>query len=304
MFAALKTMFAGLLVKKKDRNDTQNYIDIDNDNDGIEDSLEEAIEIAGYSYDPKQDIFYSNMDAWQKDMGYCRLYDEASVPLGMIIDCEPIEFEYDGKKWLIEFWKGQYDLTTGGEIGIYTTKSSDINIPGIYNGPFYRSAGDEDILPMSFSLKKNGKTILTRQEKHWWLTGFKLGQFSEPSELIMDLSLTLKDKDMCNAFVKELNNVGYSKYEIKVNGNEVKLRFDKPRTVQPITRTPEADLVIQMKNKLLCDKYDEITAGYDNFPDKIKAIKEQSPKLYENLINIDKTKQLFGKYEKFINYLT
>jgi hypothetical protein len=302
MFAALKTMLASLLVKKKDRNDTQDYIDIDND--GIEDSLEEAIEIAGYSYDPKQDIFYSNMDAWQRDMGYCRLYDEASVPLGMIIDCEPIEFEYDGKKWLIEFWKGQYDLTTGGEIGIYTTKSSDLNIPGIYNGPFYRSAGDEDILPMSFSLKKNGKTILTRQEKHWWLTGFKLGQFSEPSELIMDLSLTLKDKDMCNAFVKELNNVGYSKHEIKVNGNEVMLRFDKPRTVQPITRTPEADLVIQMKNKLLCDKYDEITAGYDNFPDKIKAIKEQAPKLYENLINIDKTKQLFGKYEKFINYLT
>jgi hypothetical protein len=248
-------------------------------------TLDEAIEAAGYSYDPKQDIFYSNMDAWQRDMGFCRLYDEASVPLGMIIDCEPIEFEYDGKRWLIEFWKGQYDLTTGGEIGIYTTKSSDINIPGIYNGPFYRSAGDEDVLSMSFSLKKKGKTLLTRQEKHWWLTGFKLGEFSEPSELTMDLSIILKDKTMCDAFVKGLTNTGYSKDEISINGNKVALRFDKPHTVQPITRTPEADLVIQIKNKLLCDKYQEITAGYDNFPDKIKAIKKQAPKLYENVIN-------------------
>jgi len=54
------------------------------------DELDKAIEIAGYSYDPKQDIFYSTMDPWQRDIGYCRLYDELAAPLGMIIDCEPI----------------------------------------------------------------------------------------------------------------------------------------------------------------------------------------------------------------------
>jgi hypothetical protein len=301
MFQTLKTMLTNLRTKKK-RNNEVNYED--KDKDGIDDKLEEAIEAAGYYYDAKQDIFYSNMDVWQRDMGYCRLYDEASVPLGMIIDCEPIEFEYDGKRWLIEFWKGQYDLTTGGEIGIYTTNGPDLNIPGIYNGPFYHSASDEDMMNITFKLKKKGKTLLTRKEKHWWLTGFKLGEFSEPSELTMDLSITLKDDAMRNVFVKELVNVGYSKDEVTIDGNKVALIFDKPRTTQPVTRTPEADWVIQRKNKLLCDKYEEITGAYDKFPDKIKAIKVQAPKLYENIINIDKTKQLFSKFEKFINYLT
>ena len=72
-----------------------------------DDELDEAINAAGYSYDSKEDIFYSNIDAWQKNMGYCQLYDEAAAPLGMIIDCEPIHFIYNGKRWLIEFWKGQ-----------------------------------------------------------------------------------------------------------------------------------------------------------------------------------------------------
>lgn len=61
------------------------------------DELYKAIETAGYLYNPKQDIFYSRKNAWQRNMGYCRLYDEAEAPSGMIVDCEPIYFEYDEK---------------------------------------------------------------------------------------------------------------------------------------------------------------------------------------------------------------
>mgnify|MGYP000621142798 CR=1 FL=1 len=28
-------------------------------------------------------------------------------------------FDYQGKTWLLEFWKGQYGINTGAEIGIY-----------------------------------------------------------------------------------------------------------------------------------------------------------------------------------------
>ncbi len=31
--------------------------------------LDKTIETAGYSYDVEQDIFYSSMDAWQRNMG-------------------------------------------------------------------------------------------------------------------------------------------------------------------------------------------------------------------------------------------
>lgn len=273
---------------------------IDEDNDRIDDRLEQAIEAAGFSYDEKQDIFYSNMQAWQREMGYWRLYDEAAALMGMIIDCEPIYFEYSGKRWLIELWKGQYDLTTGCEIGVYTTKGLDFSIPGIYTGPYYYSASDEDMLQLYFLLKKNGKKLFKREDRHWWLTGFKLGEFSQPSELTMDLRITLKDKIMLEEFIKGLKAAGYLEDEIIIDENTVSLKFDKPRTPQPISRTPEVDLIVQLKNKLLCDMYQEITAPYDNFPDKINAIQTEAPKLYEKVINTVKTKRWFAKFEKFM----
>ena len=75
-------------------------------NEGIhDDSLDEILNNLGYSYDYFQDIFYSDINAWQREMGYTRLYDEAAAPMSMIIDCEPIYFEYDNRQWLVEFWK-------------------------------------------------------------------------------------------------------------------------------------------------------------------------------------------------------
>ena len=267
------------------------------------DALYEAMKNAGYSYDPGQDIFYSNMDPWQRKMGYCRLYDEASAPLNMIIDCEPIYFEYGGKRWLIEFWKGQYGMTSGGEIGVYTTEESDLNIPGFFDGTFYRCASNSDRLYMSYSLAKNNEILFTRNDKHWWLTGFKLGEFSEPSELTMYLTIALKDAAMRNAFVEGLKKAGYSKNEIFIDRNIVGLVFDKTRTPQPITRVPETDWLIQRKNELLCNKYQEITGPYDNFSDKMNAIREQAPEIYDAILNIGKSKALFEVYEKIKDYL-
>ena len=68
----------------------------------------------------------------------------------MIIDCEPINFEYNGKKWLIEFWKGQYDLTTGCEIGVYKAVGPDLDMQGFFNGTFYNCVSDEERLQMEF----------------------------------------------------------------------------------------------------------------------------------------------------------
>lgn len=267
------------------------------------DELNEVIEIAGFCYDPLKDIFYSNMYPWQRKYGYCQLYDDAAAPFGMIVDCEPITFDYNEKKWLIEFWKGQYDLTTGGEIGVYTTENPEIDIPEVFLGNFYQCAEDKDRLDMSFVLKKKGKVVFTRSDKHWWLTGFKLGEFSQPSELTMKIRIVLKDKPMCNAFVKALKEAGYLDREIDVNGNTVRLEFNNPRTPQPITRTAETDFLIQKKNKLLCDKYIEITGPYDNFLDKINALRQQEPELFDVVINIGKSNLLFEKYKEIKDYI-
>ena len=267
------------------------------------DELFKTIEDAGYLYDEQQDIFYSSMDPWQKNMGYCSFYDEAAILSGMIIDCEPIKFIYGGKEWLIEFWKGQYGMSTGCEIGAYIRDDTKINVPGIFKEAFYKAVSNEDRLQMSVSLIKMGETLFTRNDKHWWLTGFKLGEFSETSELIMNLSITLKDLIMRDAFVEALKNVGYLENEIFINGNTVSLKFDEPLTQQPSTRIEKLDSITQRKNKILCDKYQEITKNYDNFPDKINAIKKEAPDMYSKIINIGKSKDVFSQYEKIKNSL-
>lgn len=255
--------------------------------------LDKVIEITGYSYDPDQDIFYSDIDAWQRYVGYCRLYDETAAPLGMIVDCEPVYFDYQGKKWLIEFWKGQYDLVTGCEIGVFTG-AFDVNIPDLFKGTFYNSVEDAELLPMSFVLKKNGKPLFSREDKHWWLTGFRLGEFSEPAELSMDIQLTLSNEDMRDAFISGLKKTGYAETEFTVNDNKVSLTFDVPKSPQPVTRTPETDWIIQRKNELLCNKFREITRGKVDIRDQIKAIEEQAPEMLDKITKLGKTKRLFG----------
>ena len=251
--------------------------------------LDKAIAIAGYAYDPAQDIFISNMDPWQRNVGYCHLYDEAAALMGMIIDCEPIYFQYRKVKWMIGFWKGQYDLVTGGEIGIYTA-AFDLDIPGFPRHTFYTSVSNADLLQMSFDLNKNGHTLFTREGKHWWLTGFRLGEFSEPAELQMDIKIALEDADMREAFVSGLQNAGYSVNDFTVNGSTVNFIFAQPHTRQPLTRTAITDGIIQKKNELLCAKYQEITEDYPNLPDKIKAIEEKAPEMYDRTIKFGRTK--------------
>jgi hypothetical protein len=272
MFLGLKTLIA--IIRKRN-----------NENDTDADALDKAIAACGYAYDLKQDMFYSIKEAWQRSMGYCRLYDETSAPTGMIVDCEPIYFEYNGKRWLIELWKGQYDLTTGCEIGVYTSNWTNLDIPSIYKNMFYHCANDEEMLQMRVSLVKNGKILLKREDKHWWLAVFKLGEFSEPSELIMNVSITLKDEDMRKAFVEGLKKVGYSANELLIRENTVSLCFNKPLTPQPYTRTIMTDWIVQKKNKYMCDKYQDISRPINTLTEIITLIMVHAPEIYKKLKN-------------------
>lgn len=256
-------------------------------------SFNKLLKPYGFSYDEYKDLFYSNLDAWQRDKGYCRLYDEAAAPMSMIIDSEPIYFEYHGRRWLIQFWKGQYGMTTGVEIGVYNTSRPDINSE-YFKGTFYEAVDDNDLLDMSFTLLKNGKTMMRRRATHWWVTGFKLGEFSQPWELVAYLDIHLKDSTMRNAFVKGLIEAGYSYDELTIIGNTVVLTFDKPRSPQPYTRTKITDQITQEKNRLLCESYQEMTADYDTMLDKIQAVQEKDPKLLQNLFSLGKPKDLFN----------
>ncbi len=265
--------------------------------------LNQEIQPFGFAYEPYQDIFYSLMNPWQRELGYCRLYDEASAALSMIIDCEPIRFEYNGRRWLIEFWKGQYGMNTGGEVGIYYTTGPDLNIPGIFNGTFYYCVKDEDCINMSYIFRKNNNILFTRSGYHWWLTGFKLGEFSKPSQLSMDIVLDLYDRRMANAFVDALRKVGYKDNEYTQQGYRVMVRFDRPHTKQPLTRSGLTEFIMQRNNEGLCNSYNKLTVAYTDTLDKLEIVRKESPSMYNQILNIGKPKAVFESYNTLKGYL-
>ncbi len=258
------------------------------------DTLYELIEDAGYAYDSEQDIFYSRKNAWQREMGYTRLYDEAAATLGMIIDCEPIYFQYDHRIWLIEFWKGQYGMTTGCEIGVYNSEEPDVYIPSLFhNTAVFKCVEDSERLFMICYLEKDGEQLFVRLGYHWWLTAFKLGEFSWPRDLTMHSVIYFQEKLMQEAFIKGLKNAGYGDNDFQCKENLIRLTFRKGKTPQPLTRTKLTDKLVQRHNKMFCDRYLEITKDCVTLDEKLMAIKEKEPALFALIIHMGKAKNLF-----------
>lgn len=252
--------------------------------------LDEWLAPFGFAYDSRQDIFYSRMDSWQREYGYGKLYDDAASAVNMIIDCEPIYFEYQDRKWLIEFWKGQYGITTGGEVGIYYLPIEEAeNLPF---APVYHSAGNDDIMPMRMVLWKQNRQLFGRQGYHWWLTGFVLGEFSKPSELTLDVAIDFPSFAMGEAFCQGLRKAGYQEEEMRQEGRRVWVRFAKPHTTQPLTQGRIVRFIKQRENRRNCRTYRKLTGNYANAYDKLYALRVHMPELYQKIELLGKSRFL------------
>lgn len=185
--------------------------------------INELVEPFGYSYDACQDIFSTRIDAWQKNFGYSRFYDRMAPLFHMIFDSEPIYFDYDGKTWLIELWKGQYGITTGSEIGVYY--ANRILSKKERKRAHYQVVAEKDYLQMESMLFRSGYRIATEKGRHWWQTMFVLGMFSKPKELMLRVHLIFPDFVMRNAFLDALLEKGYCEEDIRITLCNPELSF-------------------------------------------------------------------------------
>lgn len=247
--------------------------------------------LAGFVYDPVRDIFFTAKDAWQRRFGYCQAYDEAAVLFNMVIDCEPIRFSYGGKSWLIELWKGQYGMTTGAEIGVYYTRRRVGDSERERDKAFYKCVKDADMLPMSIVLLKNGRELFSLNQKHWWLTGFVLGEFSYPSELRAIFGITFPDEKMKCAFTSALLDLGYDNCRFDTDGLTVKIVFSEPFSKQPSTLTPIRVREAESVNRELCEIWGDVTGGMKNSEDKLEFVRKHNPELYEKAVSFGKVKR-------------
>ncbi|MGM9936145.1 MAG: DUF4474 domain-containing protein [Candidatus Ornithomonoglobus sp.] len=262
--------------------------------------LNDALRPAGFAYDYGKDYFYSTRNCWQREAGYCKLYDEGAPFFNMIMDCEPVTFSYAGKRWLIELWKGQYGITTGAEIGIYSTSREDIHSER-FTGTFYEPVSDEEQLDMSFVLMKGRKKLLSRRARHWWLTAFKLGEFSEKDSLVMLATVKFPTQQMCDAFVGALIRIGYSREEFSVKRRTVKIKYTTPHSPQPVSQGGIQEGVVQQINKTNCKIYNFAAAEYTDTLDRLEYLKSFMPDIYDFMMHSLYGREFFKSFEWLIN---
>src|SRR5262249_1532522 len=120
---------------------------------------------------------------------------------------------------------------------------------------FYDCAADGDRLQLRATLKRDGQALFTRgPELHWWLTGFKWGVFSNPSELSLDLAITLKDDAMLEAFMGGIAGRPYP--NLKTDGTTVSFTLEQPYAVPQQPRPAAVLAAVDAWNQQIVTFYD------------------------------------------------
>ncbi len=157
---------------------------------------------SGFGYNAIHDQFYATNDCWQRQFGFTPIYD-LLAKVAFDYTTKRIFFEYGGKDWMIQIWKGNYvfNMFVGGEVGLY-------NRPDGKFGMHYDCATDEEMMPISIDVYDSENTYVDRDAiLTWWATGFKLAKKVEPDTLTLESSLTFPDQEMCDAFVEAATKI-------------------------------------------------------------------------------------------------
>lgn len=168
--------------------------------------------LVGYYLDLNQNYVYTGIDVWQRNLGFNIYYDIFCylTPFFFHYTTQRVKFNYDGKDYMFQMWKGRYAIANGGELGIYTR-------PEEKNGTFYDCAGDEDMLVMSIEVY-HGEDLLFKHGPmlHWWVTGFAVSDTAYlPESLTLISTIELKDEEMLRVVTEALDKkAGIIDYEV------------------------------------------------------------------------------------------
>lgn len=251
--------------------------------------LNELIQPFGYHYLPYQDIFFSTFDAWQREFGYTRSFDCMAPYFNMVFDSEPVYFDYDNRTWLIEFWKGQYGINSGAEIGIYC--ADYIVLPERRSKELFHTVTDEEIPIFSMNLNhcsaSSIQNIATITMPHWWLAAFRMGYFSQPRTLFADFCICFPNCGMMKAFVNALLQLGYQYSSLQVCGSRVCFSYGAPATPAPCGfLTKLACHLAQWKNRLVCHLYLFVTRPFSCTADRLLYLYFYLPFLFRRCLRI------------------
>lgn len=245
--------------------------------------VDELVKPFGYCFREKCGFFSSRVDAWQREAGYTWIYDYMAPRFRMVFDRLPVYFDYDGRTWLIELWKGQYGINTGAEIGIY--HADRIISEKEYRTTFFEAASDEELLNCSFVLCDKECDCVQVEQEHWWLTAFFTGSFANPSELSMKATIRFPNRRMQFAFVGGLRRAGCG--DFTANGCCVTVNFrTRINKVKYKLRTRFWRCFSQWENKILCKLYLWVTRPFRCTEDRVLFLYYLMPSAFRRLFKI------------------
>lgn len=245
--------------------------------------LNELVYPFGYDFHCDCGFFSSTVDAPQRQAGYTRLYDYMAPRFQMVFDSLPVYFDYRGRTWLIEFWKGQYGINTGAEIGIY---HADSIIPeSDYKNAWFSCAEENEMLDCSFRLCKCENECICNSGRHWWLTAFLVGCFSRPSCLAMESCICFPNREMLSAFLGGLKRADCPEDCLSVRGLSVCFVFHRDTTKYNLL-TRFWRRFSQWKNKLFCKLYLWVTRPFLCTEDRVLYLYYYLPRAFRKLLRL------------------
>lgn len=251
--------------------------------------LNELIMPLGYQYLACSDIFISTFDAWQRNFGYTHSYDCFAPYFNMVLDCEPIYFDYDNRTWLIELWKGQYGINTGAEIGIYCADS--IISPSKRKRELFHTVTNETIPVFSMNVKRNVNhretEIADISKPHWWLAAFRMGCFSQPDNLSVQFSISFPEYGMMHEFANALIRLGYDACSLQICGSRICFPYKTLKSpdscgffVKPVR------CLAQLKNRFFCRIYLIVTRPFCCTSDRLLYLYFYLPFIFRHCLRL------------------
>ncbi len=260
--------------------------------------LNNLCEPLGYEYVQSQDIFITRLDAWQGRFGYEAVFDELAVTAGMIFDCFPVYFDYKGKTWLLEFWKGQYGITAGGEIGIY--HADHLVKPEDYRETHYEAASLLELLDFGLYLRAGNEKLLDYRKRHWWLGAFRVGRHIKPEKIRALYQIRFFDPEMKEAFMQGLLYSGYPAEKIRDQGSCVVRILQTTETyLRPTWFRRFRTALVGTRNFLLNALYHLYTIPFRTGEDRLLFLYFQLPFVFRKLLNIKKYRAKRNRKQRY-----
>ena len=183
-------------------------------------------------YWPSEEYIFHTKYAYQWLFGFNSVYDTLSPVAGCFFDTLRFKFNYGGRDWMLQVWKGTYGygLFTGGEIGLYSK-------PQWSPLEHYQGATASNWIGMELSIYNRQTKLFTRpMENTWWVTGFKQYIMQDWSREFCTMEATLRfpNAEMAAAFAQAVAAKGFAQAQslvldrsynterYTVNGNTVR----------------------------------------------------------------------------------